>query len=142
VPAGFRRHDDPTGFTVAVPAGWRAVRTGQRVDFREPGGSRFLRVDQTDQPKEDPVADWQQQERSVSQRLRGYQRIRIQRVDYRDYAAADWEFTFGSGPTHVLNRGMNTGEKGYALYWSTPASQWERSQPMWDVFTRTFQPAG
>ena len=51
VPAGYTLYEDPTGFSVAVPDGWEPVRDGSRVDFREPGGSRFLRVDQTDDPK-------------------------------------------------------------------------------------------
>jgi serine/threonine protein kinase len=142
VPAGYTLHHDPTGFSVAVPTGWRAVRSGTHVDYREPGGSRYLRVDQTDNPKPDAKKDWQNQEKSVSKRLPDYHRIRIDRVDYRDYNAADWEFTWGSGPTHVLNRGMNTGAKGYALYWSTPDSQWDQSRSIFTVITDTFQPAG
>jgi eukaryotic-like serine/threonine-protein kinase len=141
VPAGFTLRKDPTGFQVAVPDGWQPVRNGSRVDYREPGGSRFLRVDQTDSPKPDAKADWERQEQSVSQRLPNYQRIRIDRVDYRDYNAADWEFTFGSN-THVLNRGMNTGEKGYALYFSSPDGQWDESQSIMRTIYKTFQPAG
>jgi hypothetical protein len=140
-PEGYRSYTDPSGFTVAIPEGWRRVqRSATAVDFREPGGFRYLRVDQTNSPKDDPVADWTRQEASVRQRLSGYQRIRIVPVDYRDYKTADWEFTYSN--THVLNRGMNTGAKGYALYWSTPKSQWNASRPMFDVFARTFRPAG
>jgi len=141
VPAGFTLHRDPTGFQVAVPDGWQPVRDGSRVDFREPGSSRFLRVDQTDSPKPDAQRDWEQQEQSVSQRLPNYQRIRIDRVDYRDYNAADWEFTFGSN-THVLNRGMNTGEMGYALYFSAREGQWGESESIRQTIFRTFRPAG
>jgi serine/threonine protein kinase len=141
VPAGFTLHKDPTGFRVAVPDGWQPVRDGPRVDFREPGGSRFLRVDQTDDPKPDAKADWERQEQSVSQRLPNYQRIRIDRVDYRDYNAADWEFTFGNN-THVLNRGMNTGAMGYALYFSSPNGQWDDSQSILQTIYKTFRPAG
>ena len=141
VPAGFTLHKDPTGFQVAVPDGWQPARNGSRVDFREPGGSRFLRVDQTDSPKPDAKADWERQEQSVSQRLPNYQRIRIDRVDYRDYNAADWEFTFGNN-THVLNRGMNTGAKGYALYYSSREGQWDESQPILQTIYKTFKPAG
>ena len=141
VPAGFTLHEDETGFVVAVPDGWEPVRDGSRVDFREPGGSRFLRVDQTDDPKDDAKKDWQQQEKSVEDRLDNYERIRIDEVDYRDYDAADWEFTFDSGPTHVLNRGMNTGEMGYALYFSSPDGQWDESESIRQTIFDTFQPA-
>ena len=143
VPAGYHLHRDPTGFTVAVPDGWSQRRDGSRVDFVEPGGRRFLRIDQTDSPKADPVKDWQQQEKSVRQRLPGYHRISIEAVDYRDYKTADWEFTFGSGSgrTHVLDRGLTTGERGYAIYWSTPDSAWSASSDMLRVFEASFQPA-
>jgi serine/threonine protein kinase len=141
VPAGFTLYEDPTGFKVAVPDGWEPVRDGSRVDFREPGGSRFLRVDQTDDPKKDAKKDWEQQEKVVSKRLPDYERIKIEAVDYRDYNAADWEFTFGNGPTHVLNRGMNTGDKGYALYFSFPDGQWDDSQSIRETIFKTFQPA-
>ncbi|MEP6762531.1 MAG: hypothetical protein ABJA93_14345, partial [Sporichthyaceae bacterium] len=142
VPAGFTLYKDPTGFQVAVPDGWRPIRNGPRVDFREPGGSRFLRVDQTDDPKKDAKADWERQEKTVSKRLPNYQRISIEKVDYRDYNAADWEFTFGNGPTHVLNRGVNTGAKGYALYFSAPEGQWDASESIRQTIFDTFQPAG
>ena len=142
VPAGFTLHEDPTGFSVAVPNGWEPVRDGSRVDFREPGGSRFLRVDQTDNPKDDAEKDWEQQEKSVSKRLPNYERIDIESVDYRDYEAADWEFTFGDAPTHVLNRGMNTGDMGYALYFSAPDSQWDDSESIMETIFDTFEPAG
>jgi serine/threonine protein kinase len=142
VPAGFTLYEDPTGFSVAVPDGWEPVRNGSQVDFREPGGSRFLRVDQTDDPKADAKKDWEQQEKSVKKRLPNYERIQIEAVDYRDYNAADWEFTFGNGPTHVLNRGMNTGDKGYALYFSSPDGQWDESQSIMATVFKTFQPAG
>jgi hypothetical protein len=62
-------------------------------------------------------------------------------VDYRDYNAADWEFTFGT-QTHVMNRGMNTGAKGYALYFSSPDGQWDESQSIMRTIYKTFQPAG
>jgi hypothetical protein len=145
VPAGFVRYRDRTGFAVAIPAGWQPVRNDPRVDFREPGGGRFLRVDQSDSPKDDPLTDWQQQEAVVSQRLPGYRLVRpITRVDYRGWNAADWEFTWVSGGVtiHVLNRNiLPRPTKAYALYWSVPDSQWDASRGIFDVAARTFQPA-
>lgn len=144
LPAGFRLHVDDTGFAVAVPVDWTVSRDGSRTDFVEPGGGRFLRIDQTQTPKPDPVADWQEQEVDVSERLGGYSRIRIEPVDYRDYEAADWEFTWqtDAGALHVLNRNTITGpERAYALYWSTPEGEWVDSLPTFDLIAETFQPA-
>lgn len=145
LPDGFQLYEDETGFSLAVPVDWEVTKEGPRTDFTEPGTGRFLRVDQTQDPQPDPVADWENQEASVSQRLSGYELIRIDPVEYRDYDAADWEFTWvpdDGAALHVLNRNLITGpDRAYALYWNTPADQWEDSLPLFDTFAETFQPA-
>jgi hypothetical protein len=143
VPEGFSLYEDPTGFSVAIPEGWQARRDGQRVYLREPGSARFLLIDQTNNPKPDPVADWERQEASRRSTYNDYMRVRIEAVDYFR-TAADWEFTYSTrnGRVHVLNRGFVTGDdQAYALYWSTPDDQWEENLPLFEVFARTFQPA-
>jgi hypothetical protein len=143
VPAGFERHTDASGFSVAIPTGWTMQREGAHIYFREPGGSRFLLVDQTDQPKADPVADWREQEAARKDGYADYQRIRIEPVDYFE-KAADWEFTYStsSGPRHVLIRGVVTSaHQAYGLYWSTPDSRWNESLPLYRTITATFRPA-
>jgi hypothetical protein len=127
-----------------VPAGWTRSKSGPRTYFREPGGSRFLQVDQTTDPKPDALSDWEAQERSVAQRLAGYRRIRIERVEYRGWNAADWEFTWRSGDRrlHVLSRNIRVSdERAYALYWSVPDDRWAPSRPLFDTFAATFRPA-
>jgi len=144
LPDGFTLYTDETGFALAVPDGWEVTKDGPRTDFTEPGTGRFLRVDQTQDPQPDPVADWENQEGPVSDRLSGYERIRIEPVEYRTYDAADWEFTWESdgGPLHVLNRNLITGpDRAYALYWSTPEEQWQESLATFQTLTETFQPA-
>lgn len=143
VPQGFRLHEDETGFSVAVPEGWTVERDGTRVQLDDPGSSRFLRVDQTDTPQADPVEDWERQEESVSQRLENYERISIEPVEYRDYDAADWQFTFGADDrTRVLNRNMITSpDQAYALYWSTPEGEYDDAFGTFEVIAETFTPA-
>jgi|SRR5215204_2185100 len=144
VPAGFRLHTDPTGFTVAVPADWTRSTEGPRTYFREPDGGRFLLVDQTTEPKDDPLADWQAQEPSVASRLSGYERISMERVDYRGWNTVDWEFTWDgrTAQIHVLNRNVRVSDsRAYALYWSTPEHQWADSRGIFDVVAQHFQPA-
>jgi hypothetical protein len=144
VPAGFHLFKDPSGFQVAIPDGWTRSRVSTRTYFKEPGGRRFLQVDQTTHPKADALADWRRQEVAVSQRFSGYQRIRMERVQYRGWNAADWEFTWqpGSGQLHVLSRNIRVSDRGaYALYWSVPSAQWSPSQRYFDTFAATFQPA-
>jgi len=145
LPEGFELYTDETGFSVAIPTNWEVTKEGPRTDFTEPDTGRFLRVDQTQDPQPDPVADWENQEASVSQRLPGYELIGIESVAYRDYDAADWEFTWDpeeGQPLHVLNRNLITGpDQAYALYWNTPDERWEESLPVFETFAETFQPA-
>ena len=144
VPAGYELYQDSTGFAVAVPAGWQVTTERGSTFVREPGGRRYLQIDQTRKPKDDPAADWAAQENGVSRRLAGYERIRIDPLTYRGWKAADWEFTWQAdgGPRRVLNRGLITAaDRAYALYWSVPAEQWEASLAEYDVFAATFRPA-
>jgi serine/threonine protein kinase len=142
LPAGFERYRDRTGFSLAVPAGWNITRQSGRVYFREPEGSRLLIIDQTDDPKPDPVADWEQQEQARRDGYPEYRRIHIGAVDYFQ-SAADWEFTYAGrrGRVHVLIRGTVTSPRqAYGIYWSTADSRWQDSLRYWRTFTETFRP--
>ena len=145
LPQGWRTYRDETGFAVAVPIGWTVVRRNGIVYFDEPNGGRLLGIDQTDQPKSDPVADWEQQEaaRLSAGDFPRYERIGIRTCDYF-VACADWEFRYTSRGTrvHVNNRGVVVSDnRAYGFWWSTPDSQWTASLPYLDVIFRTFQPA-
>lgn len=141
-PEGFERYADETGFSVAVPAGWQASREEGRVYLRDPDSPAFLLVDQTDDPRDDPVQDWENQEASVSQRLDEYELIRIDPLELRGWQGADWEFIHGSGePLHVLNRNLITApDQAYALYWSVPDSAWEENLAVFEQISQSFQP--
>jgi eukaryotic-like serine/threonine-protein kinase len=144
LPAGWRFYRDRTGFGVAVPQGWTISRRSTIVYFREPGGGRLLGIDQTDQPKPDPVADWEQQEayRVAAGDWADYHRVKIVAVKYF-VKAADWEFTYAAthGRQHVVNRGFITSPRqAYAIYWSTPDSQWSANLDNFQLIAQSFQP--
>jgi hypothetical protein len=146
-PAGFARYTDPRdGFSVIVPAGWQPVRRDTRVDFDEPGSSRFLRIDTSDTPLADPYQNWVDYERSYRQGKADYRKLGIRRVPgYRapeGWSTADWEFTLGG--THVLDRNIRVSSaRAHAIYWSTPASQWGTadSRRVFDLAAASFVPA-
>ena len=143
-PPGFRLYKDPTGFSIAVPRAWRAVRDGTLVDFRGPDSTRFLRIDQRTNPRGDPYDDWIAQAPAVGARLTGYDLKRIARVRFRGWPTADWEFVWGgrTDPTHVLNRNVVPSPfRAYALYWSTSDSRWTVDRELFDVIASTFSPA-
>jgi hypothetical protein len=70
-----------------------------------------------------------------------YQRVRLQRVDYRGLDAADWEFTFTlqGVPRHVLYRGIVSNGRTYGLYLSTPENDWARTKGVFQVAADTFR---
>ncbi|WP_436756893.1 protein kinase domain-containing protein [Streptosporangium sp. V21-05] len=145
VPAGWRLHRDPMGFSVAVPMNWQVKRFAgrDRVEFRAPGASGFLWIESTDDPEKNPVRHWQKVERAgtADNVWPGYRRIGITSLVYRGVPAADWEFTYlrNGVRTRVLDRGFRTvADKPYAIYWESPAAGWDRS--FFDTFTRTFRP--
>jgi hypothetical protein len=56
----------------------------------------------------------------------------------------DWEFTFDRDdvPVHVLNRNiLANAQHAYALYWSTPESDWNDDYHYFQAFAATFRPA-
>lgn len=144
LPADFRRYEDDSGFSIGVPRGWKVSHDGGYVYVRDPGSSRYLLIDQTSHPKSDPLADWRQQDAYRRGSDNGYTRIRLAPVTGYFKKAADLEFlhSSGGGKLHVLNRNiLVNGHRAYALYWSTPASQWSGSRRYFDVFAASFRPA-
>jgi hypothetical protein len=145
VPPGYHAYHDPTGFSIAVPDGWVVSHQGVDVYVSPPSGAAFLLIDQSSHPKPDPLADWRQQEANRIGTYPGYHRIRLEAISYpQAEKAADWEFTYYRQGvlTHVLNRNvLANATHAYALYWSTPQSQWTQSFPIFEVLARTFQPA-
>ncbi|MEU8385976.1 hypothetical protein AB0C32_43370, partial [Streptosporangium sp. NPDC048865] len=144
VPAGWRLHRDPMGFSVAVPRNWQVKRFSgrDRVEFRAPGASGVLWIESTDDPEKDPVRHWLKVEKAgtADNVWPGYRRIGITPLVYRGVRAADWEFTYlkNGVRTRVVDRGFRTvSDRPYAIYWESPASRWDRS--FFETFTRTFR---
>jgi eukaryotic-like serine/threonine-protein kinase len=146
LPVGLLWYHDPTGFSIGMPIGWHVSHQGHLVYIQDPTGTRFLIIDQTTRPKPNPLADWRQQEAARISTYPGYHRIRLQAVQYpQAQRAADWQFTYEqSGQlTEVLNRNiLVNSHQAYALYWSTPATQWSASYHFFTAFAATFRPAG
>ena len=123
--------------------GWTRYRQDTIVYFHDAANAILFGVDQSTQPKPDPVADWRQQEahRVPAGDFPGYQLIGINSVNYH-VKAADWEFTFNRNGNrrHVINRGtVFNDHQAYGFYWETPADQWTADRADFDLITRTFQ---
>ncbi|GAA2620869.1 serine/threonine-protein kinase [Streptomyces vastus] len=131
------------GYSIGLPKGWKYQSTSASGDrFTGPDGQQLL-VAWTSTPKDDPVADWKNQEQFMARSQ--YQRIRIEKVGYRSWNAADWEFTYSEGGTKYrsIDRGFVVNDRlGHALMYTAKASTWdsELRRDTWQTLARTFEP--
>jgi hypothetical protein len=136
-------HRGGQGYSIGLPKGWKFQSSGTAGDrFTGPGGQKLL-VAWTTTPKDDPVADWKNQERYMVRSQ--YKKIRIEKVGYRGWNAADWEFTYKDGGTayRTVDRGFVVNDhQGYALMYTAKAADWDSDQrrDSWRTLTKTFTP--
>jgi hypothetical protein len=137
----------PGGFSIKVPPGWSVTSSNaDEVRFTGPMPGDVILVAWTDQPKADALTDWEAQSAAKASTDPTYQQISIQRVSYRGWNAADWEFinSYDGQPTQVLDRGfvVKPGALGYAIEIYGPVSGFAAErEALWDGLTATFEPA-
>ncbi|MGW7274186.1 serine/threonine-protein kinase [Streptomyces sp. NPDC054864] len=131
------------GFSVGLPKGWKYQSTSAAgARFSGPDGQKLL-IGWTPTPKSDPVGDWKGQERYMVRSQ--YKRIRIEKVDFRGWNTADWEFTYVDGGTkhRSIDRGFVVNDNlGYGLMYTAKADKWDGDErkDAWRTFTKTFEP--
>ncbi|MGC4984423.1 protein kinase domain-containing protein [Streptomyces sp. DT193] len=131
------------GFSIGLPKGWKyQSQDAAGARFTGPDGQKLL-VGWTSTPKDDPVADWNNQERGMVRPQ--YKKIAIKSVSYRDWNTADWEFTYVDGGTkfHSIDRGfVVNAHQGYALMYTAKDAAWNSAlrKSTWATLTETFQP--
>ncbi|MFF3163830.1 MULTISPECIES: serine/threonine-protein kinase [unclassified Streptomyces] len=136
-------HKSGQGYSIGLPKGWKYQSTGAAGDrYTGPDGQKLL-VAWTSTPKDDPVADWKNQERSMVRSQ--YQRIRIEKVGYRGWNTADWEFTYSDGGTRyrTIDRGFVVNDHlGHALMYTAKAANWDGDlrERTWRTLTKSFEP--
>ncbi|MEU3785598.1 serine/threonine-protein kinase [Streptomyces sp900129855] len=136
-------HQGDQGYSIGLPTGWKYKSSDAAGDrFTGPDGQTLL-VAWTTTPKDDPVADWKNQERSMERSQ--YKKIRIEKVNYRSWNTADWEFTYTKGGTayRTIDRGfVVSASQGYALMYTAKSAAWgtDLRATTWTTLTDTFTP--
>ncbi|QIJ60931.1 serine/threonine-protein kinase [Streptomyces sp. JB150] len=152
LPEGFRTHAAPEGFSVALPEGWRPLRTsrvpdvGYRVVLGADGDDRTLAVTYSERVGPDPVAVWRDDvEPGLKGAVDGYRRLgAIRATRYQGREAADMEWVAGAGGFRVRTFGRGFligGGRGFSLRWTAPADGFgaaENRQAL-DTALRTFR---
>ncbi|MCF0075851.1 serine/threonine-protein kinase [Streptomyces lomondensis] len=153
VPDGWTRRDDPAGFSLYLPKGWKRQLYGpqgelKQIDYTPDGGRHFVRIAVDTSPDfADPYAHQLDLEQQL-QRLVDYKRLTLKRNVYRDRNGALWEYTWTAqakdtkfpGPrraieeTYVARDGTE-----YALYMSAPASDWATARKQFTSLLQGWQ---
>jgi eukaryotic-like serine/threonine-protein kinase len=146
VPASWRSFQDPDGtYRLSFPPTWTPTDRGPFIDFTEPGGERFFRV----QPTTDglaPLVAQRNLERAFMARHPGdgYRRLRLGSTTFRSVPAAEWEFTFLDEGR--LTRGYDitfiAAGRRHAILFQSPANRWAGSRDELQSFLAGFRPRG
>lgn len=149
VPDGWKRVEDPEGFSLTVPEGWERRADGNQIDYTPDNGVHYIRI------SIDPAPDFENPymhmvtslEPQLAKRLPGYERKTLHSNTYRDRPGSLWEFTWTEtkdhpGPRHAIDQ-MYFGEEGgpeYALYMTGPAEDWDTTRAQFDTMLRGWRP--
>ncbi|MGA5894037.1 protein kinase domain-containing protein [Streptomyces venetus] len=147
------RHDDPAGFSLSLPKGWKRKPFGpqgelKQIDYTPDGGRHFVRIAVDTSPDfGDPYAHQLDLEQQLKD-LAAYKRVTLERNVYRDRGGALWEYTWIArakdtkfpGPrraieeTYIARDGTE-----YALYMSSPAKDWAKARKQFTLLLQGWQ---
>ncbi|MYV65331.1 serine/threonine protein kinase, partial [Streptomyces sp. SID2131] len=149
IPEGWHRVDDPEGFSLLVPDGWKRQITDGQIDYTPDGGNHRIRISVDRSPDfESPYVHALDLEGALGKRMH-YKRIQLSQKVYRDQTLSClWEFTWTEkknfpGPRHAIDQ-MYYGDDGteYAVYMSSPESSWETTRKQFDIVLRHWRETG
>ncbi|MDX2293798.1 MULTISPECIES: serine/threonine-protein kinase [Streptomyces] len=149
VPEGWRRVEDPAGFSLVVPDGWKRQKDGENIDYTPDGGRHRLRISIDRSPDfENPYQHLLDLEKTLRKRM-DYQRVWLNQNTYRDQVrSALWEFTWTEkqnfpGPRHAIDQ-MYFADDGteYAIYMTSPQSSWETTREQFDIVLQHWRAPG
>ncbi|MFE6227190.1 serine/threonine-protein kinase [Streptomyces sp. NPDC057854] len=149
VPEGWHRVEDPAGFSLVVPDGWKRQTDGDNIDYTPDGGRHRLRISIDTSPDfENPYLHLLDLEKTLKKRM-DYRRVWLNQNTYRDQVrSALWEFTWTEkqnfpGPRHAIDQ-MYFADDGteYALYMTSPESSWETTRQQFDTVLQHWRAPG
>ncbi|MBU6532653.1 serine/threonine-protein kinase [Streptomyces mayonensis] len=155
VPADWVRRNDPLGFGLSLPKGWKRKDfdgdSGElrQIDYTPDGGEHVIRISVDTAPDyNDPYTHQQDLDAQLGQRLVDYQRVALERVDYRDRDSARWEYTWTAlakdtsfpGPRRAVSQSyVSRDGVEYAFNMSGPASDWPTTRQQFRTVLQSWQ---
>lgn len=142
-PAGYTKYEDQSaGFSAAVPEGWtRNEPSPTATDFNQQDAK--IRFYVFGGASGGPDANFGEQSFRTDSKYADYKRLRMEQVQYREYDAVEWEFTFRFAEEdvlrHVLWRGFIVDGTLFGIYVSAPDSAFAESKKHFETAIETFQ---
>jgi serine/threonine protein kinase len=149
VPYGYESVDDPAGFSLVVPKGWKRETTGESIDYTPDGGNHLIRISIDKNPDFPTPQDHMRDMEKGLAVLKDYNELQLGHYDFRDQAeSARWEFTWYQtkkdgipGPRHAIDHMYDTDDNvECAIYMSSPESDWPVTQKQFETVLRNWQP--
>ncbi|MDN3294867.1 serine/threonine-protein kinase [Streptomyces ficellus] len=149
VPEGWERVEDPTGFSLLIPKGWKRLSEGGRIDYTPDNGRHLIRISADASPDyDDPCRHMLDIEKGLKKRLPRYERKQLRTNTFRDQLESClWEFTWveknaNAGERHAIDQ-VYYADDGteYALFMSAPAADWPVTREQFDIVLRGWRPA-
>jgi Protein kinase domain len=139
---GWHWYQDPTGFRIAVPAGWQAYAGSTGICLQDTDGGRWLGVTRWTAAGDASAYLTQQQRQLVgASPPPGYQLIGTTGVPYYR-GGVDWEFGFmnrAGVPMHGVVRDFTVAPgRGYAIAWCTTEFDWTTNLANWRLVVASF----
>ncbi|MFG2354622.1 protein kinase [Streptomyces sp. NPDC048521] len=154
IPAGWESHDDPLGFSLSLPKGWkRKVYDVQgdlkQIDYSPDNGRHFVRIAIDGSPDFADARLHQEDLEQQLQRLVDYKRVTLQENIYRDRKGSLWEYTWTAlrkdppyvpGPRHAIEETYFSRQgTEYAIYMSSPAEDWATTSKQFTWVLQSWQ---
>ncbi|MFJ8634469.1 serine/threonine-protein kinase [Streptomyces sp. NPDC093568] len=158
VPASWVRYDDPFGFSLYLPKGWKREVVGEeveglkQVDYSPDGGEHFVRIAVDPAPDFAKAYDHMRDlEDQVSEKLVRYRTVYLKENLYRDRDGVLWEYTWTAlakdtpfpGPRRAIDQAyIDRDGTEYAIYMSTPEVDWATTREQYTAVLKGWQTGG
>jgi serine/threonine protein kinase len=142
LPAGFRTVDDPAGFSLALPGGFRRSLEPPRIYYYSAGKEFRVGIRTQSPDPEGPEAVMRAQDASGPAAYRGYRDGFVTPTTQNGRPAALWQFTwdgFTPGePRRTFDLCWEEDGRQYDLWVSSPLQQAEQGRSYFDTARATF----
>ncbi len=155
VPASWERKDDPLGFSIYLPKGWKRQNPQpdgdlQQIDYSPDNGVHLVRVAVDTSPDyADSYAHQRELAAQIQRHLVGYRTVSLAPNIYRDRKGSLLEYTYTQlakdppyvpGPRHAIDQAyMDWNGTEYAILMSAPAKDWETTRKQFRAVLQGWQ---